>query len=127
MAKNHIVLIEPEIPYNTGNIARTCVVTGAALHLVRPFGFRLTSQQIARAGMDYWDKVDLTIWNSWQEFVEHADALEKEGTEVLYIETRTPRSLGDLEAKNSVMMHAHSHAARIALFKFIQLRCHRAL
>lgn len=127
MAKNHIVLIEPEIPYNTGNIARTCVVTGTALHLVRPFGFRLTSQQIARAGMDYWDKVDLTIWDSWQEFVEHACALEKEGTEVLYIETRTPRSLGDLKAMDSVMMVFGSESKGLphAMMDRNQERCMR--
>lgn len=104
MAKNHLVLIEPEIPYNTGNIARTCVVTGSALHLVRPFGFRLTSRQIERAGMDYWDKVDVTIWDSWQEFAAFADEKERTGTQILYVETRTPRSLGDLVASGEVMM-----------------------
>lgn len=104
MAKNHLVLIEPEIPYNTGNIARTCVVTGSALHLVRPFGFRLTSRQIERAGMDYWDKVDVTIWDSWQEFATFADEKEGTGTQILYVETRTPRSLGDLVASGEVMM-----------------------
>ena len=60
MALN-IVLFEPEIPQNTGNIARTCACTGARLHLVEPMGFRLSSKQLGRAGMDYWDKVDITL------------------------------------------------------------------
>lgn len=59
-----IVLIEPEIPQNTGNIARLCAVTGAQLHLVRPLGFFLSSKHLKRAGMDYWDKVDLHIHDS---------------------------------------------------------------
>ncbi|MEI8194669.1 MAG: tRNA (cytidine(34)-2'-O)-methyltransferase [Phycisphaerae bacterium] len=59
-----IVLIEPEIPQNTGNIARLCAVTGAQLHLVRPLGFFLTSKHLKRAGLDYWDKVDLHIHDS---------------------------------------------------------------
>lgn len=56
-----IVLVEPEIPQNTGNIARLCVVTGAALHLVRPLGFFLSARHLKRSGMDYWDHVDLHI------------------------------------------------------------------
>lgn len=58
----NIVLVEPEIPQNTGNIARTCACTGARLHLVEPMGFRLTQKQLARAGCDYWDKVDIVRW-----------------------------------------------------------------
>ncbi|MDD2533174.1 MAG: tRNA (cytidine(34)-2'-O)-methyltransferase [Eubacteriales bacterium] len=64
-----IVLIEPEIPQNTGNIARTCVATGARLHLVEPLGFRIDDKQVKRAGLDYWFDLDLTIWpdlDSWQ-------------------------------------------------------------
>ena len=58
----NIVLVEPEIPQNTGNIARTCACTGARLHLVEPMGFRLTQKQLARAGCDYWDEVDIVRW-----------------------------------------------------------------
>ncbi len=57
-----IVLIEPEIPQNTGNIARTCVATGSRLHLVEPLGFRIDDKQIKRAGLDYWFDLDLTLW-----------------------------------------------------------------
>lgn len=63
-----IVLIEPEIPQNTGNIARTCVATGSRLHLVEPLGFRIDDRQVKRAGLDYWFDLDLTIWpnlDSW--------------------------------------------------------------
>ena len=57
-----IVLIEPEIPQNTGNIARTCACVGAVLHLVEPMGFRLTQRNLARAGCDYWDEVEIVRW-----------------------------------------------------------------
>lgn len=58
----NIVLVEPEIPQNTGNIARTCACTGARLHLVEPMGFRLSQKNLARAGCDYWDEVDIVRW-----------------------------------------------------------------
>ena len=59
MAKFHIVLFEPEIPANTGNIGRTCVATGASLHLIEPLGFSLSEKAIQRAGMDYWKDLDV--------------------------------------------------------------------
>ena len=65
-----IVLIEPEIPQNTGNIARTCACVGAQLHLVEPMGFRLTQRNLARAGCDYWDEVDIVRWACIDEFLE---------------------------------------------------------
>lgn len=63
----HIVLIEPEIPQNTGNIARLCVAAGARLHLVGPLGFSIDERAVRRAGMDYWERLDLRTWDSWQE------------------------------------------------------------
>ncbi len=66
----NIVLIEPEIPQNTGNIARTCACTGATLHLVEPMGFRLTQRNLARAGCDYWDEVDIVRWSCADAFLE---------------------------------------------------------
>ncbi len=65
----HIVLVEPEIPQNTGNIARVCVAAGARLHLVGPLGFSIDGKESRRAGMDYWDRLDLVTWNSWEEFL----------------------------------------------------------
>ena len=66
----NIALIEPEIPQNTGNIARTCAATGARLHLVGPMGFTITDKQVKRAGLDYWDKLDITFYDSQEEFFE---------------------------------------------------------
>lgn len=61
----HIVLVEPEIPQNTGNIARTCALTGTTLHLVKPLGFSVEDRYLKRAGLDYWDKVEVNIWESF--------------------------------------------------------------
>ncbi len=66
----NIVLVEPEIPQNTGNVARTCACTGARLHLVEPMGFALTQRNLARAGCDYWDDVDIVRWACAEEFFE---------------------------------------------------------
>lgn len=65
----HIVLVEPEIPANTGNIARTCAVTGAALHLVKPLGFSIDDKQLKRAGLDYWSLLDIRIHDSLDDFL----------------------------------------------------------
>ncbi|MBR2189993.1 MAG: tRNA (cytidine(34)-2'-O)-methyltransferase [Eubacterium sp.] len=71
----NIILHEPEIPGNTGNIGRTCVATGTALHLIEPLGFRLTEKQIRRSGMDYWEKLDVTRYINYEEFLQrHPDA-----------------------------------------------------
>ena len=73
----NIVLIEPEIPQNTGNIARTCACVGARLHLVEPMGFRLSQRNLARAGCDYWDEVEIIRWACVEEFFEkNSDALD---------------------------------------------------
>ena len=64
----HIVLHQPEIPANTGNIGRTCVATGTSLHLIEPLGFRLDEKAIKRAGMDYWSKLDLHRYMNYEEF-----------------------------------------------------------
>lgn len=70
MAELNIVLYEPEIPANTGNIGRTCVATGTRLHLIEPMGFRLNEKQIKRAGLDYWDKLDVTVYDDFNDFLE---------------------------------------------------------
>lgn len=66
----NIVLLEPEIPANTGNIGRTCVAAGARLHLIEPMGFQINEKQVRRAGLDYWDKLDYRIYDSYRDFVE---------------------------------------------------------
>ncbi|MBQ5417725.1 MAG: tRNA (uridine(34)/cytosine(34)/5-carboxymethylaminomethyluridine(34)-2'-O)-methyltransferase TrmL, partial [Oscillospiraceae bacterium] len=68
MKELNIVLVEPQIPQNTGNISRTCAVTGARLHLVRPYGFEITDRHLKRAGLDYWDKLDITEYDSLDDF-----------------------------------------------------------
>jgi tRNA (cytidine/uridine-2'-O-)-methyltransferase len=62
----HVVLVEPEIPPNTGNIGRLCLATGAHLHLVKPLGFSLDDRALRRAGLDYWQDVQVTLWESWE-------------------------------------------------------------
>lgn len=66
----HVALVEPQIPPNTGNIARLCAATGTALHLIEPLGFSLDDQALRRAGLDYWDAVELWVHPSWREFRE---------------------------------------------------------
>lgn len=68
--KVNIVMVEPEIPQNTGNIARTCAITGAKLHLVHPLGFQIDEKTLKRAGLDYWDKLDIEEHDSLNEFLE---------------------------------------------------------
>lgn len=70
MAQLNVVLFEPEIPANTGNIGRTCVATGTRLHLIEPLGFRLNEKEIRRAGMDYWKDLDVTRYVNYQEFLD---------------------------------------------------------
>lgn len=82
----HIVLHQPEIPANTGNIGRTCVATGTALHLIEPLGFHLDEKSIKRAGMDYWDKLDVTRYINYQEFQE-----KNPGAKIWYATTKARR------------------------------------
>ena len=68
--KIHVVMVEPEIPQNTGNIARTCAATGAKLHLVHPLGFDISEKAVKRAGLDYWDKVEIEEHESFEKFLQ---------------------------------------------------------
>ena len=68
--KLNVVLVEPEIPQNTGNIARTCAATGGKLHLVHPLGFSISEKSVKRAGLDYWDKLDIEEHSSFEKFLE---------------------------------------------------------
>ena len=65
----NIVLYEPEMPANTGNIGRTCVATNTKLHLIEPLGFKLSEKHLVRAGLDYWDKLDVTVYSDFQDFL----------------------------------------------------------
>lgn len=73
----HVVLLEPEIPHNTGNIGRLCVGMGAKLHLIKPFGFELSDKNLKRAGLDYWQYLDYQIYENWEDFYSLRRPLEK--------------------------------------------------
>lgn len=97
--KLHIVLFEPEIPQNTGNIARTCACIGATLHLVEPMGFRPSERNLKRAGLDYWDDVEIVHHASTAAF------LEAFGEENLYFFTgRTERSYAEVDYEGEVFL-----------------------
>ena len=83
MAKLNIVLHEPEIPANTGNIGRTCVATGTRLHLIEPLGFSLSEKALKRAGMDYWKDLDVTTYVDWEDFLER-----NPGAKIYYATTK---------------------------------------
>ena len=91
MAHLNIVLLEPEIPANTGNIGRTCVATGTRLHLIEPLGFRLDEKSLRRAGMDYWNSLDVTTYIDYQEFLE-----KNPGAKIYYATTKAPKSYTDV-------------------------------
>lgn len=95
----NIVLIEPEIPQNTGNIARTCAATGARLHLVGPMGFQITDKQVKRAGLDYWDKLDISYYDSTEEFFE-----KNEGGKFYYFTTKGEIAHSDMKYENNAFL-----------------------
>lgn len=90
----NIVLMEPEIPYNTGNIGRSCVLTNTTLHLIKPFGFSLDEKQIKRAGLDYWQHIDLKEWDSLEELM----ATYPESS-FYFATTKTTQKYSDVEYK----------------------------
>ncbi|MBI3504354.1 MAG: tRNA (cytidine(34)-2'-O)-methyltransferase [Proteobacteria bacterium] len=71
----HVVLVHPEIHWNTGNVGRTCLATGATLHLIEPLGFSLDEREVKRAGLDYWEQVDVRTWPGWEVFERELPAL----------------------------------------------------
>ncbi|MBQ0058733.1 MAG: tRNA (cytidine(34)-2'-O)-methyltransferase, partial [Lachnospiraceae bacterium] len=87
-----LVLLEPEIPGNTGNIGRTCVAVGAELHLIEPLGFNLSEKSIRRAGMDYWPRLNVYRWATYEEFMAHADDVP-----VYYVTTKGCQLYTDVE------------------------------
>ena len=91
----NIVLVEPEIPMNTGNIARTCAATGASLHLIEPMGFTVTDAKLKRAGLDYWNKLDITYYKNIEDFYERT-----KGGEYFYFSTKAPRCYTDIAYPN---------------------------
>ena len=95
----NIVLHEPEIPQNTGNIARTCAAIGASLHLIRPLGFTIDDRKLKRAGLDYWDKLDITYYDGLDDFfAKNPDA------EVYYFTTKAPRAFSEVTYPKKVYL-----------------------
>ena len=87
----HVVLVHPEIHWNTGNAGRTCLAAGATLHLVEPLGFSLDDRQVKRAGLDYWEHVDLRVWPDWASFERELPTLGRPW----FFSTRSTRMLWD--------------------------------
>ena len=87
----NIVLYEPEMPANTGNIGRTCVATDTRLHLIEPLGFKLNEKAIKRAGLDYWDKLDVTVYCDFKDFLER-----NPGAKIYMATTKAPRVYTDV-------------------------------
>jgi tRNA (cytidine/uridine-2'-O-)-methyltransferase len=87
----HVVLVHPEIHWNTGNAGRTCLAAGAVLHLVAPLGFSLEERQVKRAGLDYWEHVDVRVWPDWDAFESELPALG----DPYFFSTRAARLLWD--------------------------------
>ena len=86
----NIVLHEPEMPANTGNIGRTCVAAGARLHLIEPMGFRINDKMLKRAGLDYWDKLDVTVYDDFRDFLNR-----NPGAVIYMVTTKAARSYSD--------------------------------
>ncbi|MDO5425601.1 MAG: tRNA (cytidine(34)-2'-O)-methyltransferase [Eubacteriales bacterium] len=91
MSKINIVLLEPEIPSNTGNIGRTCVATGSRLHLIEPLGFRLNEKALKRAGMDYWNDLDVTTYINYEDFL-----ARNPGAKIYMATTKGPNVYSDV-------------------------------
>ena len=92
-------MVEPEIPQNTGNVARTCAATGARLHLVKPMGFGIDDKKLKRAGLDYWHLLDITYYESLDEFMEvHKD------DKMFYFTTKAPRAYTEVDFPDDVYL-----------------------
>ena len=87
----NIVLLEPQIPQNTGNIARTCACTGARLHLIEPMGFRVDDKKLKHAGLDYWHHLDITYYLDWQDFCE-----KNQSGQFFFFSTKAPKRHTDI-------------------------------
>ena len=99
MAKINIVLYCPEIPQNTGNISRTAAVTGAALHIIRPTGFEITDRNLKRAGLDYWDKLEIKYYDGSEDFLS-----KNEGGVMYYFTSHTEKPYTDVSYPEGVYL-----------------------
>ena len=97
--KVNVVLVEPEIPQNTGNISRTCAATDSALHLIRPLGFEISDKHLKRAGLDYWQYLDLTYYDGWEDFKS-----KHEGAAIYYFSTKAKKCYSEVEYEDEVFL-----------------------
>lgn len=110
--KNIIVLVNPDIPYNTGNIGRTCVIANAELHLVKPLGFSLDDKYIKRSGMDYWQDIDLTVWENLDEFsIFLEEKVESGEYQAIYCTTKAKKTIGELNIDRPAIIILGSESA----------------
>jgi tRNA (cytidine/uridine-2'-O-)-methyltransferase len=98
--KLNIVLANPQIPQNTGNVARTCAATGANLHLIKPLGFELCDKKMKRSGLDYWDKLDVSVYESFVDFFEKT----ANTGEYHFFETRQAKTYSDARYNNNAYL-----------------------
>ena len=108
MAKLNIVLLEPEIPANTGNIGRTCVATGTKLHLIEPLGFSLSEKALKRAGMDYWKDLDVSTYLDYEDFLER-----NPGAKIYYATTKAPQTYADVKYEDDCFIMFGKESAGI--------------
>lgn len=108
MAHFHIVLHEPEIPQNTGNIGRTCVATGASLHLIEPLGFRIGEKEVHRAGLDYWNKLDVHTYQNYEAFLQ-----QHPGAKIYYATTKGPQKYTDVQYEDDCFLMFGKESAGI--------------
>ena len=99
MGNINIALIEPEIPQNTGNIARTCAAVGASLHLVKPMGFTVDDKKLKRAGLDYWHELDITYYENLDEFLR-----VNSGESMYFYSTKAPRAYTEVKYPERVFL-----------------------
>lgn len=117
-----IVLLEPEIPANTGNIGRTCVATGTSLHLIDPLGFQLTKNSLKRAGMDYWQRLDVTRYMHYEDFLERHP-----GAVIWYATTKARRTYSEVRfgTNDFIMFGKESAGIPEEILKANENRCIR--
>lgn len=118
----NIVLYEPEMPANTGNIGRTCVATNTRLHLVEPCGFRINDKMIRRAGLDYWDKLDVTVYRDFEDFLER-----NKGAKIYMATTKAARAYTDVNYEDDcyIMFGKESAGIPESILKEYQDTCVR--
>jgi tRNA (cytidine/uridine-2'-O-)-methyltransferase len=110
MSALHVVLVSPEIHWNTGNAGRTCLAAGATLHLVKPLGFSLDAKEVRRAGLDYWESVPLRVWDSFQEI----EAALPEMGEPFFVSPDAERTIWDVSYPERVVLLFGSETSGLA-------------